>query len=319
MKEKKNINLAYVAITICLISFSHGQACNQIALEEKEDYFNSLVELRLTSSNKVTEKEYQQAAIDYVKENELCYETLNLNKKSKDLNIDEGGVWLNSSSKLKYGEYNAFGNKWGKGTQFTGNGPGISGGTVSYSFIASGTSNAAESANANLAITSLPTYQSCFIAEIVNAFAAWSAVANIKFIQVSDNGLPLSTIGATGDIRIGSHTFDGPGGTLAHAFYPPPNGNSAAGDLHFDRNENWTCDSSGVDIGIVALHELGHSIGLGHELTNPAVMQPYYNPSLNGLLTDDINGAVSIYGHSIIHTSDNYAYMIPIIGLILSE
>ena len=42
-----------------------------------------------------------------------------------------------------------------------------------------------------------------------------------------------------GDIRIGAHRFDGAGKVLAHTYFPPPNGSSAAGDSHYDSSENW--------------------------------------------------------------------------------
>jgi hypothetical protein len=90
------------------------------------------------------------------------------------------------------------------------------------------------------------------------------------------------------------------GTTLAHAFYPPFSFSPAAisGDLHFDVDEPWSCTSGSnrVDIGVVALHEVGHTIGLGHENQAFAVMGPYYNPFLTSLKPDDIAGAVSIYG-----------------------
>ena len=43
-----------------------------------------------------------------------------------------------------------------------------------------------------------------FVTELTNSLAAWSAVANIQFTQVADNGVPFNAGGAAGDIRIGS-------------------------------------------------------------------------------------------------------------------
>ncbi len=61
------------------------------------------------------------------------------------------------------------------------------------------------------------------------------------------------------------YPFDGPGGVLAHAYFPNDiNPEPIAGDLHFDDAEDWTLDFSGFNLHMVALHELGHSLGLGH-------------------------------------------------------
>ena len=151
---------------------------------------------------------------------------------------------------------------------------------------------------ANTAITSLATFSPCFLDEIELAFGAWSAVADITFVPVTDSGVAYNAVGA-GDIRIGAHPFDGPSNTLAHGFFPPPNGVGAAGDVYFDSAEAWTCapGAGTIGLGIVALHEFGHAIGLSHEPTQIAVMNPSYNDALIfGPLADDLIGAGGIYG-----------------------
>ena len=65
----------------------------------------------------------------------------------------------------------------------------------------------------------------------------WEAVADIVFIAVPDSGDAFNAAGATGDNPIAQHgggSFGGAGGVLAHAFFSPVDGSSAAGDLHFD-------------------------------------------------------------------------------------
>ncbi len=113
--------------------------------------------------------------------------------------------------------------------------------------------------------------------EIRRAMAEWSKAIKISWIQAS-NGAGAQTVnilfgaGFHGD----AYPFDGPNGVLAHTFYPaPPNPEPIAGDMHFDGSESWRIGSN-LDIFSVALHELGHSLGLGHSDDPSAVMYPYY-------------------------------------------
>jgi hypothetical protein len=277
--------------------------CNTGKLAASENVFVQLKQKEKDNPGTVSHDDLQNAALQFTLESEKCYQVIATNQQDRDERIlfDHGGLWAPG---ISFPSFVLYGTKWGEGSPFVmGNPPGAAGGTVTYSFMANGVNLAPEIEQEgdleygnNVAITSLPTYQTCFLTEIRNAFAAWSAVANIQFIEVTDNGQDFDNANAIGDIRIGAHTVDGVAGTLAHAYYPPPNSISGAGDLHFDRQENWTCNTSGRDIGIVALHEIGHSIGLLHEPNITAIMNENYNPSLSVLQQDDINGAKAIYG-----------------------
>jgi hypothetical protein len=113
--------------------------------------------------------------------------------------------------------------------------------------------------------------------EILRAMAEWSKAIKVTWKQGAS-----ATATRTVNILFGSgahgdaYPFDGPGGVLAHTFYPaPPNPEPIAGDMHLDNDENWNVGVN-TDLFSVALHELGHALGLGHS-DNPAdVMYPYY-------------------------------------------
>ena len=72
----------------------------------------------------------------------------------------------------------------------------------------------------------------------------WAAVSCLQPTEVASGGQIAVSFGS-GDHGDGA-AFDGPGGTLAHAFFPPDGTEVALnGDTHFDDSETWSLDCSG--------------------------------------------------------------------------
>lgn len=134
-------------------------------------------------------------------------------------------------------------------------------------------------------------------AAIKKAFSIWSSVTPLKFIKRDRGDADIMISFATG-----GHNdfipFDGPGGSVAHAYAP---GKDFGGDAHFDEDETWTKSTEGANLFYVAAHEFGHSLGLFHSKEPSALMYPIYrkfDPSVFPLHQDDINGIQSLYGPS---------------------
>ena len=114
-------------------------------------------------------------------------------------------------------------------------------------------------------------------AEILRAMANWADVAQITWRPGASAtaNQTVNLLFASGEHGDG-FPFDGPGGILAHTFAPPPiSPEPLAGDSHFDDAETWRIGSD-FDVFSIALHELGHSLGLAHSDDPSAVMYPYY-------------------------------------------
>jgi hypothetical protein len=134
-----------------------------------------------------------------------------------------------------------------------------------------------------------------------NAFATWSEVVPLTFVEVGTDDNP--------DLLVDWRPAADPdhsmvGGVLAHADFPPGCSvvtNSLPKPLHFDDSEHLWVNGSvvdGFDIETVALHEIGHLIGLAHSNVNGSVMFPTVSDNFTKreLTADDIAGAQDLYG-----------------------
>ncbi len=177
------------------------------------------------------------------------------------------------------------------------------GAVITYSFMPTGSSCGQEFAGCT--ITALADFMPVgYLAEINAALAAWSSVADLTFNMVADDGLPFN-VGTSGQLRFGGHFFDGQFGTLAHGYYPPNNGATAAGDMHYDTADLWKIGFGGnpnaFDIFQVTAHEIGHALGLDHTPVAGSLMNPFYTEAFSGPQADDIAGMQYIYGPAQVH------------------
>ncbi|XP_027206190.2 matrix metalloproteinase 1 isoform X2 [Dermatophagoides pteronyssinus] len=131
--------------------------------------------------------------------------------------------------------------------------------------------------------------------EIARAFQVWADVTPLNFKVKQDGRVHIDIRFVSGEHGDGD-PFDGPGNTLAHAYFP-----QYGGDAHFDNAEHWTVESySGTNIFQVAAHELGHSLGLGHSSSRDSLMAPFYQkykPKFK-LHQDDVLAIQALYGYN---------------------
>ena len=77
---------------------------------------------------------------------------------------------------------------------------------------------------------------------------------------------------------------------IAHATYPHDSNGCASCYMHFSIHEDWT-ESNYHSLYMFAVHELGHSLGIGHSYDRPeSVMYPWFNYA-NDFSYDDILAA----------------------------
>ena len=164
--------------------------------------------------------------------------------------------------------------------------------TITWSFAASNYASLEASYSGYKPFES--SINAAYAATIEAAFAAWEAVANIDFVRVTD--------AASVNIRVGNITIDGraaPGETstlgTAHTWWS--GGLYRAAQVYFDVD---AYDDN--NLYHIAVHEIGHAIGLGHTPLSSAVMYHLQNPlNESGVLSaDDIEGVTALYGARVI-------------------
>ena len=137
-------------------------------------------------------------------------------------------------------------------------------------------------------------------AVFASAFERWAAVTPLNFTATeSYYSADLRIAFYSGDHGDGE-PFDGELGTLAHAFSP------TNGRFHLDGAESWVVSgdvttssiSSAIDLESVAVHEIGHLLGLGHSSVEEAIMYPTITSRTRKveLASDDIQGIQELYG-----------------------
>jgi hypothetical protein len=146
--------------------------------------------------------------------------------------------------------------------------------------------------------------------QILRAAQTWAQQTDINFAVVPDNGAAEGSGNyqqgdpGMGDIRIGGYNFGN--STLGEAFMPPPANNySAAGDIAFNTGQGFNVGST-YDLYTVALHEIGHSLGLYESGVYSADMYGAYTGTKSALTSDDVTGIQKIYSNGGPRAVDAY-------------
>ena len=155
------------------------------------------------------------------------------------------------------------------------------------------------------------TEEIALINQAMNAWASVSGFVNLGLVtDGGGNGGAAGSNGSLGDLRFGAVAFPSDSNAIAHAYQPGTEalygpGGTIAGDLHFNTNFPFVDDANDAqgdfdfDFYTIALHEIGHALGLGHSNVNGSIMEPAYEGGRRSLSADDIAGIQAIYGQPV--------------------
>lgn len=136
-----------------------------------------------------------------------------------------------------------------------------------------------------------------FQSVIESAFARWTGVSGLTFTEVPDSGAVPIRIG------FGSFTLIGELGETDFRYARGVIGNDTlirlldpgANPIGIDLSGNYAYQQYGVTLYQVALHEIGHALGLAHTTDPLTAMYPYATSRNTDLTTGDIQGLNMLY------------------------
>lgn len=162
-----------------------------------------------------------------------------------------------------------------------------------------------------------------YLATIRAAFARWNQVGNFTFVE--------TTNGANANIHVAFDELLGQGSSTLGLTYTRFSGGSVReAYISFDIGRRYRTNDGSVystgnasstatiyNIYAIALHEIGHSLGLDHENDFATLMNSFYSPNINDLTNDEINGVRALYGGAgVTSTTDDYASTTATVGRI---
>lgn len=131
------------------------------------------------------------------------------------------------------------------------------------------------------------------------AFRMWSEVIPLKFVEETSGDIAsvdIEVAFGTGAHQNCKRDFDGNGGEIAHSF--------STGNMHFDDDEYFktmrSFSSDGIYLLRVAVHEIGHVLGLMHTNKKYSIMYAIYEKENSGpdfeLGWEDRKAVQRVYG-----------------------
>lgn len=188
------------------------------------------------------------------------------------------------------------------------------GATISYGF-------ADENYTCGSASNCSPILSEDYQQNISDAFDAWTEVANLELnkvdmdqadIVVAYSDVPDREINGTeynllGLAYMGFWRYSGSGVNEIRST------NLYSGGVFFDEKD-FTSDSV-FSLFNVALHEVGHALGLGHSEGVNSIMYPIYSSTISSLQADDIAGIQFLYGASVSVVPEPSTYLLFLFGL----